>query len=344
MGQQIKEPDWQDHGAVQFLDWRLRELAGHRFANAVINDVEAKLKLQGRDGLLPLEMAPIQPVGLAKSPRFIRQKAPLSGPSGRFYSLLPSDFRRGKLDFAAAADTVVSEGIAFLTRHASCVQDAHRLFAALSQKTAPPGFQLNEVAVLGTTDNHCRLLIEFSGYDDALRIVPHRFVGFFDYECEEGLALAMGKHEMRAELRQRLEAPQRGLSLSKAAQCVLVSFNLSVSVLLELMGEALSVLIRRRNTDETWIYAEFRFLDGVVHVDAHSFPETWRLRHNQMIIQDADVIPEAIISSSAGKPLRTLIGEDSSLGELQMLSAKRGRASSIEIQLEEAIVAASIDP
>jgi hypothetical protein len=343
VGQLTEDQGWQDHGSLQFRDWRLVAREKARIAKAVITDAEAKLKARGQSGLLPFEMAAVDPVDLGENPLLIRQKTPLSRQSGRFYSFLSADWREEKLDRATVSDRVVSESMAFLNRHDDCVEESRRLFAALSQTKAPCGFKLREVAVLGTTHDFCELLIEFSGYDDALRIRPQSFIGFFDYECEEGLAAAVCRHKLLAADRQTLPDPQKSIFLSKASECVLASLNLSLSALMTMMGGALSLLIRRRNADGTWLYAEFRFINGVLHVDAHSSPEQWRLHHDRLII-DAGAIPESVMATSAGKPLKTLLGPKSVLGELQILYVKQGPYPSLKIQLISEIKAALIDP
>ena len=342
MGQQAKASGWQDHGSLQFRDGRVVAREKARMAKAVIKDAEAKLKARGSTGLLPFEMAPTQPVDLGEHPLLIRQKAPSSRQAGRFYSLLAADWRQEKLDRAAVSDRVVSESMAFLTRHEDYAQESRRLFAALSQARASAGFQLHEVAVLGTTQHICNLLVEFSGYDDALRIRRQSFIGFFDYECEDGLAAAVRRHKLLAAKRQNLPNPQKSLFLSKATECVLASLNLSVSALMNMMGGSLSLLIRHRNADQTWLYAEFRFIEGVLHVDAYSVPKQWRLQHGHLIIDDG-AIPATAIATSANKPLKTLIGAKSFLGELQILYVTLGPRSSLKIQLWNEIRAVLID-
>ena len=343
MGQQAKASGWQDHGSLQFQDGRVVAREKARMAKAVIKDAEAKLKARGSTGLLPFEMATTQPVDLGGNSLLIRQKTPSSSQAGRFYSLLAADWRQEKLDRAAVSDRVVSESMAFLTRHEDYAQESRRLFAALSQTRAPAGFQLHEVAVLGNTQHICDLLVEFSGYDDALRIRRQSFIGFLNYECEDGLAAAARRHQLLAAKRQNLPNPQKSLFLSKAAECVLASFNLSVSALMNMMGGALSLLIRRRNANQIWLYAEFSFIEGVLHVDAYSSPQKWRLLHDHLIIYDS-AIPETAIATSANKPLKTLIGEKSFLGELQILYVKQGPRSSLKIELWSEIRAAVIDP
>jgi hypothetical protein len=343
VGQQAKASGWQDHGSLQFRDGRVVAREKARLAKAVIKDAEAKLKARGCTGLLPFEMAPTQPVDLGENPLLIRQKAPSNRQAGRFYSLLSADWRQEKLDRAAVSDRVVSESMAFMTRHEDYAQESRRLFAALSATRAPAGFQLHEVAVLGNTQNIGDLLVEFSGYDDALRIRRQSFIGFFDYECEDGLAAAARRHQLLAARKDNLPNPQKSLFLSKATECVLASLNLSVSALVNMMGGALSLLIRHRNADQTWLYAEFRFIEGVLHVDAHSSPNKWRLHHDHLII-DHGAIPETVIATSANKPLKTLIGDKSFLGELQILYVKPGPRSSLKIQLLSETRAVLIDP